>query len=150
MNGHTQYYESMLIKEGKVFKLATPVEGIKALDGNTYAFKAIDCSGETVAVEGMSGVTFISNKDAITDFDYVTAGKEFSFCKEQNKGAACDEIWECTKGSFTDGGTIADVNLMKYDFGWKMRIARSVRWSFGHGGLQTLLLEVASRELISG
>ena len=119
VNGHTQYYESMLVKEGKVFKLETPVEGIKALDGNTYAFKAIDCSGETVAVEGMSGVTFISNKDAVTDFDYVTAGKEFSFCKEQNKGAACDEIWECTKGSFTDGGTIADINLMKYDYGWK-------------------------------
>ena len=62
VNGHTQYYESMLIKEGKVFKLETPVEGIKALDGNTYAFKAIDCSGETVAVEGMSGVTFISTR----------------------------------------------------------------------------------------
>ncbi len=117
--GHTQYYESALTKEGKIFKLDTPVEGIKAVDGKTYAFKSIDCSGETVAVDGMSGVAFTSNKDAVRDFDYVTAGKEYSFGKAQNKADACDEIWEGTGGQVTSSGaSLADFNAMKYDYGW--------------------------------
>lgn len=129
-NGHTQYYESKLTKDGKVFKLDTPVEGIKALDGNTYAFKAIDCSGEIVAVDGMPGVVLASNKDAVKDFDYMTAGKEFSFGKAQNKAAACDEIWEETDGEFTPGGTIADVNLMKYDWGANPNRRLLVVWTW--------------------
>ena len=53
-NGHTQYYESKLTKEGQIFKLDTPVEQIKSVNGATYAFKAIDCTGDAVAVDGMS------------------------------------------------------------------------------------------------
>ncbi|MCS2308912.1 hypothetical protein NXX42_23860 [Bacteroides thetaiotaomicron] len=73
-NGHTQYYESKLTKEGQIFKLDTPVEQIKSVNGATYAFKAIDCTGDAVAVDGMSNVTLTSNKGAVNDFDYVTSG----------------------------------------------------------------------------
>ena len=118
-NGHTQYYESKLTKEGQIFKLDTPVEQIKSVNGATYAFKAIDCTGDAVAVDGMSNVTLTSNKGAVNDFDYVTSGGKFTLGKAQDHGAACDEIWAGTGGQATSsGGTIADINAMSYDFGW--------------------------------
>lgn len=93
--GHTQYYESQLTKEGKIFKLDNPVSDIKSTNGTTYEFKAVDCSGDVTAVDGMAGVTLISNKGAVSDFDY-TAKRKFSMNQKQNKGNACDEIWEET------------------------------------------------------
>lgn len=118
-NGHTQYYESKLTKEGQIFKLDTPVEQIKSVNGATYAFKAIDCTGDAVAVDGMSNVTLTSNKGAVNDFDYVTSGGKFTLGKAQDHGAACDEIWAGTGGQATSsGGTIADINAMSYDYGW--------------------------------
>lgn len=118
-NGHTQYYESELTKEGKIFKLDTPVKGIKSVNGSTYAFKAIDCSGNAVVIEGMSDVTLTSNKGAVNDFDYVTSGGKFTLGEAQGHGAACDEIWAGTGGQATSsGGSIADINAMNYDFGW--------------------------------
>ena len=118
-NGHVQYYESQLTKEGKTFKLETPVSGIKATNGTTYAVSSIDCSGDAVAIEGMPDVTLTSNKGAINDFDYVTSGGKFVMAKAQTHGAACDEIWAETDGKATaSGGTIADINAMNYDFGW--------------------------------
>lgn len=97
--GHTQYYESKLTKEGKIFKLNTPVSELKSTNGTTYEFKAVDCSGDMVIIEGMTGVTLTSNKDAVSDFDY-TARRKFSMNKKQNKGDACDEIWEETGREF--------------------------------------------------
>lgn len=118
-NGHTQYYESKLTKEGQIFKLETPVEQIKSINGNTYAFNAIDCTGDIVTVDGMPNVILISNKGAVNDFDYVTSGGKFTMGKAQNHGAACDEIWAGTDGQATSsGGTIADINVMNYDYGW--------------------------------
>lgn len=118
-NGHTQYYESALTKEGHLFKLDTPVEEIKSVNGTTYAFRAIDCSGESVVVDGMSNVSLASNKGAVNDFDYVTSGGKFVMGKAQNRGAASDEVWAGTGGQATSsGGSIADVNAMSYDFGW--------------------------------
>lgn len=97
--GHTQFYKSQLTKDGKIFKLDTPVSGIKATNGATYEFKAIDCSGDVAEVDGMTGVTLISNKGAVSDFDY-TAGRKFSMNQKQNKGDACDEIWRETGREF--------------------------------------------------
>lgn len=117
-NGHTRYYESPLTKEGKVFKLDIPVEEIKATNGTTYAFKAIDCTGEEVTVDGMADVSFTSNKGAVSDFDFVTSGGKFTMAKAQNHGAACDEIWQETDGQMTaSGAQCADINVMNYDWG---------------------------------
>lgn len=118
MKGHTQYYESQLTKDGKVFKLDTPVSDIKSTNGTTYSFKSIDCNGEVVTVDGMSGVTFVSNKGAVNDFDY-TSGRKFSMNEVQKKGDACDDIWEETSATMK-GIPYADIHLegidmMKYD-----------------------------------
>lgn len=116
--GHTQYYTSQLTKDGKIFKLDTPVSGIKATNGTTYESKAINCSGDVAVVEGMAGVTLISNKGAVSDFDY-TAGRKFSMNKKQNKGNACDEIWEETdatlKGIPYNEMHLEGIDMMKYD-----------------------------------
>lgn len=116
--GHTQYYTSQLTKDGKIFKLDTPVSGIKATNGTTYEFKAINCSGDIAVVDGMAGVTLISNKGAVSDFDY-TAGRKFSMNKKQNKGNACDEIWEETdatlKGIPYNEMHLEGIDMMKYD-----------------------------------
>lgn len=118
-NGHTQYYESSLTKEGRMFRLDTPIENIKATNGQTYSFNAIDCSGSVVKIDGMPDVSLTSNANAVNDFDYVTSGGKFVLGKAQNHGAACDEIWEETDGQATSsGGMIADVNAMSYDYGW--------------------------------
>ena len=74
------------------------------MNGATYAFKAIDCTGDAVAVDGMSNVTLTSNKGAVNDFDYVTSGGKFTLGKAQDHGAACDEIWAGTGGQATSSG----------------------------------------------
>lgn len=118
MKGHTQYYTSQLTKDGKTFKLDTPISGIKATNGTTYEFKAINCSGDVAVVDGMAGVTLTSNKGAVSDFDY-TAGRKFSMNKKQSKGDACDEIWEETdatlKGIPYDEMHLEGIDMMKYD-----------------------------------
>ena len=116
--GHTQYYESKLSREGNTFRLLTPIDEIKSVNGKTYFFKAIDFGAAGLELEGMPNVSVISNAGAVEDFDYVTAKKQFSFGSAQTKGAACEEIWNCTGGSFTEGGSVADINLMEYDYGW--------------------------------
>nr|WP_320058216.1 hypothetical protein [uncultured Bacteroides sp.] len=130
-NGHTQYYESKLTKEGKVFKLDTPVEGIKATNGTTYSFRAINCSGAAITIEGMSGVNLTSNKGAVNDFDYVTSGRKYVMAKAQSHGNACDEIWEETDGTVTSSGaSIADVNVMNYDWGADPKQRPLVIWTW--------------------
>lgn len=118
MKGHVQYYESKLIKEGKVFKLDVPVSEIKATNGNVYEFNAIDCNGETVVINGMSGVVLASNKGAVNDFDY-TSGRKYSMNEIQKKGDACEEIWEEThatlKGIPYDDIHLEGIDMMRYD-----------------------------------
>lgn len=137
-NGHTQYYESTLTKEGRVFRLDTPIDDIKSTNGETYAFRAIDCSGSALEIEGMPGVVLLSNANAVNDFDYVTSGGKFVLGKAQNHGAACDEIWEETDGQATSsGGLIADVNAMNYDYGWSGSATRRplVIWTWWFANL---------------
>lgn len=116
--GHVQYYESKLTKDGKIFKLDTPISGIKAVNGTVYGIKDIDCSGENVVVDGMSGVVLASNKGAVSDFDY-TSGRKFSMSEKQKKGDACDEIWEEThetlKGIPYNDIHLEGIDMMRYD-----------------------------------
>ena len=118
VKGHTQYYQSQLTKDGKVFKLDTPVAGIKATNGSTYEFKAIDCAGDAVIIDGMAGVTLMSNKGAVNEFDY-TANRKFSMNQKQAKGDACHEIWSETGTDFVgipyDEMHLEGIDMMKYD-----------------------------------
>ena len=111
-NGHTQVYTSELTKEGNVFKLKTPITGIKATNGVQYNFLSVDCNN-VVSVGGMSDVKVVSNRTALSSFDF-TANKKWSFNKVQNQGAASDEIWSITAGNTNING-LSGLQLLGLD-----------------------------------
>lgn len=116
--GHVQYYESKLVKDGKIFRLENPISEIKSINGETYALKSIDCSGDVVSVDGMSGLVLTSNKNAVDDFDY-TSGRKYSMCQYKGTGDACDEIWNETSATLNgipyEEIHLEDIAVMQYD-----------------------------------